>query len=71
MGHRAIGITSNVNSDFGDGICDVIVDYGIGIETVGYVTLDMVGLVLYFIMQSKNTRDFSHERQLFVIYKHL
>ena len=61
MGHRAIGITSNVNSDFGDGICDVIVDYGIGIETVGYVTLDMVGLVLYFIMQSKNTRDFSHE----------
>ena len=61
MGHRAIGITSNVNSDFGDGICDVVVDYGIGIETVGYVTLDMVGLVLYFIMQSKNTRDFSHE----------
>mgnify|MGYP003289983192 len=61
MGHRAIGITSNVNSDFGDDICDVVVDYGIGIETVGYVTLDMVGLVLYFIMQSKNTRDFSHE----------
>ena len=61
MGYRAIGITSNVNSDFGDGICDVIVDYGIGIETVGDVTLDMVGLVLYFIMQSKNTRDFSHE----------
>ena len=51
MGHRAIGITSNVNSDFGDGICDVVVDYGIGIETVGYVTLGMVGLVLYFIMQ--------------------
>lgn len=61
MGHRAIGITSNVNSDFGDGICDVVVDHGIGIETVGYVTLGMVGLVLYFIMQSKNTRDFSHE----------
>lgn len=54
MGHRAIGITSNVNSDFGDGICDVVVDYGIGIETVGYVTLGMVGLVLYFMLFALN-----------------
>lgn len=54
MRHRAIGITSNVNSDFGDGICDVVVDYGIGIETVGYVTLGMVGLVLYFMLFALN-----------------
>lgn len=54
MGHCAIGITSNVNSDFGDDICDVVVDYGVGIETVGYVTLGMVGLVLYFMLFALN-----------------
>ena len=54
MNHRTIGITSNVNSDFGDGICDVVVDYGIGIETVGYVTLGMVGLVLFFMLFALN-----------------
>lgn len=53
-GHRAIGITSNVNSDFGDGICDVVIDYGIGIETVGYVTMGMVGLTLFFMLFSLN-----------------
>lgn len=60
MGHRAIGITSNVNSDFGDGICDVVVDYGIGIETVGYVTLGMVGLVLYFMLFALNVARGKH-----------
>lgn len=33
----AIGITGNVNSDFKD-YADVVIDYGVGVETVGYVT---------------------------------
>lgn len=51
---KAIGITSNLKSDFADGICDVIIDYGIGIETVGYVTKGMVGLVLFLMLFALN-----------------
>ena len=48
-GHRTIGITSDVNSDFKD-ICDLTVDWGVGVETVGYVTKGVVTLAEYFML---------------------
>lgn len=48
-GHRTIGITSDVHSDFGD-ICDLTVDWGVGVETVGYVTKGVATLAEYFML---------------------
>jgi len=48
-GHRTIGITSDVNSDFKD-ICDLTIDWGVGVETVGYVTKGVVTLAEYFML---------------------
>lgn len=48
QGRTAIGITSNPESDFKD-YSDVMVDYGIGIETVGYVTKGVIGLIIYLM----------------------
>ena len=71
LGHKTIGITSNVNSDFGDGLCDVLIDYGIGIETVGYVTLGMVGLVLFFMLFALYAAiDHTLSRDKFLYYIH-
>ena len=48
-GLRTIGITSDVNSDFKD-ICDLTIDWGVGKETVGYVTNGVVTLAEYFML---------------------
>ncbi len=45
-GLKTIGITGDVESDFQD-ICDLVVDWGVGIEKVGMVTKGVVTLALY------------------------
>ncbi|GFI12118.1 glutamine--fructose-6-phosphate aminotransferase [isomerizing] [Lachnospiraceae bacterium] len=47
--HLAIGITADNESDFKT-YCDVLINYEIGLETVGFVTKGMVGLVLFFML---------------------
>ncbi|MDD3173264.1 MAG: SIS domain-containing protein [Herbinix sp.] len=44
-----IGITADSESDFKKH-CDLLINYEIGTETVGFVTKGMVGLVLYFML---------------------
>ena len=48
-GLRTIGITSDINSDFKD-ICDLTIDWGVGVETVGYVTKGVVTLAEFFML---------------------
>lgn len=48
-GLRTIGITGNVHSDF-ETECDVVVDYGVGIEKVGMVTKGVVTLTLFLML---------------------
>jgi glucoselysine-6-phosphate deglycase len=48
-GRRAIGVTGNVNSDFKD-YADMLVDYGVGIETVGYVTKGVTTFALFLML---------------------
>ncbi|MDO4378633.1 MAG: SIS domain-containing protein [Erysipelotrichia bacterium] len=50
-GLRTIGITGNVHSDFED-VCDVVVDYGVGIEKVGMVTKGVVTLTLFLMLSA-------------------
>lgn len=54
LGQRTIGITADLKSDFSDAICDVVIDYGVGVETFGCVTKGMVGLVLYLMLFALN-----------------
>lgn len=49
QGRKAIGVTMDVNSDFKD-YCDLLVDYHIGFETVGYVTKGVTGWALYLML---------------------
>ena len=49
LGIPAIGLTGNVNSDFKTE-ADLVVDYGVGIELVGYVTKGVVTLALYLML---------------------
>lgn len=44
-----IGITADNESDFKDH-CDLLINYEIGTETVGFVTKGMVGLALFFML---------------------
>lgn len=46
-GSFAVGITGNSQSDLKDH-CDLLVDYGVGTESVGYVTKGVSSLVLFF-----------------------
>ncbi len=48
-GRRAIGLTGDLNSDFKQ-YCDVLADYGVGRETVGYVTRGVTTLALFFML---------------------
>lgn len=48
-GHKTIGITADVNSDFKD-ICDLTLEWGIGVETVAYVTKGVATLAEYFML---------------------
>lgn len=45
-GHFAIGITAKTESDMKD-CCDLVVDYGCGLEDVGYVTKGVSTLALF------------------------
>lgn len=44
-----IGITGNVNSDFKD-YADIVIDYGVGEETVGYVTKGVTTLAQFLML---------------------
>lgn len=48
-GVKAIGITADVHSDFED-ICDMVIDWGVDVEKVGYVTKGVVTLALYLML---------------------
>lgn len=64
---KTIGLTANHNGDFNSGICDLVVDYGIGEESVGYVTKGMVGIVLYLMLFSLDgalKKDLISKKQL-------
>jgi len=47
-GLRTIGVTGDVNSDF-KAVCDLVVDYGLGIETVHYVTKGVTTFVAFMV----------------------
>lgn len=49
LGVTAIGLTGNVNSDFKDH-ADLVIDYGVGVETVGYVTKGVVTLAQFLML---------------------
>lgn len=48
-GRRTIGLTGDLSSDFKQ-YCDVMADYGVGRETVGYVTRGVTTLALFFML---------------------
>ena len=49
MGRTAIGLTGNLESDFKDH-ADVLVDYGVGTELVGYVTKGVTTLAEFLML---------------------
>ncbi len=49
LGFPAIGLTGNIDSDFKE-IADKVIDYGVGKETVGYVTKGVVTLALFLML---------------------
>lgn len=49
LGFKAIGLTGNVDSDFKD-VADVVIDYGVGVETVGYVTKGVATLAQFLML---------------------
>ncbi len=49
QGRQAIGITSDPDSDFRDR-ADLLIDYGCGLETVGYVTMGATSLCLFLCL---------------------
>lgn len=48
-GLRTIGVTGDAESDF-KAVCDLVVDYGLGIETVHYVTKGVSTFVAFLVM---------------------
>lgn len=48
-GKRAIGLTGDLNSDLAK-TCDVVANYGVGRETVAYVTRGVTTLALFFML---------------------
>lgn len=55
-GMTTIGITADSESDFNK-YCDLLIDYEIGVETVGFVTKGMVGLVLFLMLFAVETAN--------------
>lgn len=49
MGRKAIGLTGNLESDFKDH-ADILVDYGVGVELVGYVTKGVTTLAEFLTL---------------------
>lgn len=54
QGRRAIALTGDCSSDIKD-VSDLLVDYGVGEETVGYVTKGVTTLVLYLMLFTVET----------------
>lgn len=48
-GRRCIGLTGDLESDLA-GVCDVVANYGVGRETVAYVTRGVTTLALFFML---------------------
>ena len=53
-GRTVIGITSDPNSDFRER-ADLLIDYGCGLETVGYVTMGVTALCLFLCLFALRT----------------
>lgn len=49
QGRRCIGLTGDLDSELAKG-CDIAVNYGVGRETVGYVTRGVTTLALFFML---------------------
>lgn len=49
LGITSVGLTGNVESDFRDH-ADLVVDYGVGVETVGYVTKGVTTLAQFLML---------------------
>lgn len=49
MGRTSIGITGNLASDMKE-YADVLIDYGVGVETVGYVTKGVASFALFLML---------------------
>ena len=49
QGRRCIGLTGDTDSDLAR-VCDVVANYGVGRETVGYVTRGVTTLALFFML---------------------
>lgn len=49
LGVTSVGLTGNVESDFKDH-ADLVVDYGVGVETVGYVTKGVTTLAQFLML---------------------
>lgn len=49
QGRRCIGLTGDLNSDLAKN-CDVVANYGVGRETVAYVTRGVTTLALFFML---------------------
>lgn len=48
-GRASIGITGNISSDMKE-YADVLIDYGVGVEKVGYVTKGVTSLALFLML---------------------
>ncbi len=49
LGKKSIGLTGNIESDMKEH-CDMIIDYGVGEEKVGYVTKGVVTFTLFLML---------------------
>ena len=49
QGRASIGITGSISSDMKD-YADVLIDYGVGVETVGYVTKGVTSFALFLML---------------------
>lgn len=49
QGRTAIGLTGDMESDIRDH-CDLLIDYGAGEETVGYVTRGVTALIVFLVL---------------------
>lgn len=58
-GRRTIGLTGDLDSDFKN-YSDVLIDYGVNNETVGYVTKGVTTLALFFMLFTLEVCDMKH-----------
>lgn len=73
MNKKAVGVTGNLESDFKD-YSDLLVDYGVGVEKVGYVTKGVTTLVLYlilFALEASKSREMIKDEAYHLIVEEL